>query len=368
MIDNILNFNHILMRCSFDDENGDVRTVQGYVMVENGTLGISQGALAKNDFSLQGNGKLDVFDGLVPCPTVINSITVFGQEDADGIVHVSYTYTGEAYQVKYRVDNTGDYVYALADLSIDIPGLSIASHTIEIIPVCVNGYEGTGLTQDFVVTKGNSCGGVVTGYVIHTSDSTKYNTLSGGVTVVQDASSDYITPTITGTYDAFIYSFDSDTGFSLPAGSSIPIASLSPGLHSLNISPVCYISGGGFVQGDVFTSFFNLTAQSLQSKINYSYVNFPPNNSLNIYVNGILTVSLTNANGSNFITVATGATVKAVLQSSHQPLGSRSATLTVTDNTTGVQLYNQSGSSPITKQFTFTANGDEFTINGVVSA
>ena len=368
MLDNVFNFNHILMRCSFDDQNGDVQTVEGYVMVETGTLGFSQGALVKNDFSLQGHGKLDVFQGLVPCPTVITSITVDGQEAMDGTVHVSYTYTGEAYQIKYRIDGTGDYIYALADLTLDIPRLTVDAHSIEIIPVCLNGYEGTGMDQSFVVTQAMTCTSACTGLVIHTDNGAKYSALGSGVTVAVDAVSDYILPTITGTATSYQYSWDgSSTYNAVPIGTQIPLAGLSAGPHTLVVVPVCTFSGGRRVQGTGFTGTFTLGSQPSQSIINYSYANFPPGNTFNVYVDGVLTVSLSVSNGSGSITASIGAIIKTVLQTTQPPFA-RSASLQISDDTTSTPLYNNTQSSPILMQYSFTANGDEFTINALVSA
>jgi len=368
LLDNQIGFTQILCRCSFNDENGNIRTIQGTVMIETSTIGISQGALVKNDFQLQGSGKLDIFDGLIPCPTAITSITVDGQEAADGIVHVSYAYTGEAYQIKYRVDGIGDYVYAVADLTLDIPGLSIADHSIEIIPVCVNGYEGTGMTEDFVVTQAMICTSSITGLVIHTDNGSKYTGLGTGVTVSIDASSDYILPTMSGSATSYKYAWDGSTSYTLvPAGTRISVTGLAAGAHSLSVIPVCTFTGGAQVDGTGFMGGFTLAAQPSQSVINYSYINFPPQNSFDIYVNGILTVGLSVSNGSGNITVATGATVKAVL-STTQPPSARAANLSVTDNTTGVILFSDANSSPIIMQYSFIANGDEFTINAVVSA
>jgi hypothetical protein len=367
-LNNQLGFMKLLCRISFDDENGDVRTVQGYVMFETTTFSYNPGALVKSDFQLQGSGKLDVFDGLIPCPSVINSITVNGQEAADGTITATYTYTGDVYQVKYRVDGIGDYIYALADVGLVIPGLSVNSHTIEIIPICPNDYEGTGMTQSFVVTQAMTCSSSITGMVIHTADGAKYSSLSSGVTLNTGAASDYVTPVMTGSATQYMYAFDGGAYTTVPAGFQIPIGSFTPGIHNVGIIPVCTFAGGAQVQGSGMAFSFVLNNQPSQSKVNYSYTNYPTGNSLSIYVNGVLTISLNNSNASSSIVVANGAIVKAVLQSSTQPLGSRFGTLTVTDNTTSTTLFNQSASSPFTKQYSFTANGDEFTINGVVSA
>lgn len=355
-------------RLSFTDAVGTIKSMQGVVMIKGSNINGTVGQVVKGSFQLLGQGKPLMFDGIVPCPTAIATITVTGQTSAGGTVAVAYTYTGDVYQVKYRIDNTGSYVIAQVGAAINIPGLSVNTHSIEIIPICVNGYDGTGLIQTFQVTQALTCSSAITGMVIHTTDTSKYGSPSSGVTVTGGASSDYITPAMTGSATTYLYSFDGAPYTSLDAGANISIASLAVGHHDIGIIPVCTFPGGEQVQGSGMAFSFNLLSQPAQSVVSYVYTNFPPNNQFTLYVNGIAVKVATTGNDSGSVNVANGATVKAILTTSTQPVGSRSATMTITDTTTSTQLYNNSGPSPSTLSFTFTANGDAFAINAVVSA
>lgn len=340
MLDQQFNFTHVLCRCSFDDLNGDVRTVQGYVMIEQSTLSFAAGDLVKEDFQIQGNGKLDMFDGLVPCGTVITSIAVDGQEASDGIVHVSYAYAGDSYQVKYRIDNTGDYVYVVADLTIDIPGLAIGDHSIEIIPVCSNGYEGTGDTQAFTVTQALVCGTVISAI-----------TINGSVTSA--------TAVYTGTATQMRYRIDGGSWVVVPITQIVGIGGLSVGAHTIEMVPICSnnVLGTGLVQN------FTVAAQPSQSIISWSFTNIGTGNNFKLYVNGVLLISNTST-GSGSVVAAVGQTVKAVISGSGNL---KTIHLVVQDSTTSTTLFTDSAPNPDTLQYSWTANGDTYSVTGTVT-
>lgn len=341
MIDNMLNFNNILFRCSFDDQNGDVKTIQGYCMIETTTIGWSQGNLVKNDFQLQGTGKLDIFDGLIPCPTVITTITVDGEEADDGIVHISYTYTGDSYQVKYRIDGTGDYAYALGAAVIDVPGLSVGDHSVEIIPVCLNGYEGTGLIQDFIVTRALIC----------TSAITAINIAGGAATNIS-----------TGAATQMKYRIDGGTWVMALITDSIPVGTLAVGNHTIEEVPVCSngVSGTGFVKN------FTISVQPAQSIINYLFIfsGLPaPLTTFNIYVNGILSVS-SSSPGSGSLSAPLSATITATISCGNSGKHMR---MQVSDQTTSTALFDQTKPSPDSVSYLFTTNGDTYFISQTIS-
>lgn len=356
-------------RLSFTDDIGNIKSMEGTVLIKSSNISGTVGQVTKGTFTLMGVGKVAMFDGLVPCPSVITAITVTGQTGSSGTVSVAYTYTGDVAQVKYRVDGIGAYAYALAGAAINISGLAVATHSIEIVPICPNGYEGTGMTQTFQVTQSLTCSSTCTGITIYTPDGTRFSGLSSGITINTTSTSMYIVPTLTGSPSNYKYAWDGGANFTMMrATDSIPMNSLAAGTHSLVIIPVCVFTGNQQVNGTQGSFSFTLAAQPSQSVLNWSYVNFPPGNSFSIYVAGQLVISQSTAGGSGSINIAVGATVQIVLATNTQPVGSRSATMTVNDTTTGHQLYNNSGTSPRTLSFTFTANGDTFSTNGVVSA
>lgn len=365
MLNNQLGFATLLCRISFEDDDDNIMTVQGEVMIETSTLGIAQGNLVKNDFQLQGNGSLIVFEGLVPCPTVVTAITVNGQEATDGTISVTYVYTGEAYQIMYRIDNTGDYVYALADETLTVPGLSVGQHSVEIIPVCVNGYQGTGMMQAFQVTKAQTCSSSVTGFTIHEPATGIITNQSTNITVTEDGTGPYLTVQMTGSASTFILSIDGSAYVSYPAGAQIPLSALGVGVYSFGAIPVCTFSNGDQVQGSGQDGYFQLNSQASQSALSYNYINDPIGNAMSIYINGVLAVNSSISNASGSLTAPVGATVRCVLSSTNT--SARVGTLTVTDNTAGTQLYNNSANSPFSMSYSFVSNGHSFTITGIVS-
>lgn len=341
MLDNMMNFNNILFRCSFDDQNGDVKTVQGFCMIETTTLTWAMNNLVKNDFQLQGTGKLDLFDGLIPCPSVITAIAITGQTAADGIVHSAYTYTGDIYQVKYRIDATGDYAYAFPAVIIDTPGLSVGDHSIEIIPVCLNGYEGTGLTQNFTVTRALVCTAAITAINISAGAATNINT--GGATQMK-------------------YRIDGGMWVFALINTSIPVGSLAVGAHTIEEVPICSngVSGTGLVQS------FTISVQPAQSIINYLFTlatGTATIKAFNIYVNGVLTVSSATS-GSGSISVPLSATISAVVSCGDSGHHIR---LQVSDQTTSTAMYDHTVPSPDAVGFIFTANGDTYFISETIS-
>jgi len=348
MLDNSFNFNHVLARCSFQDQEGNAKTIQGYVMIETSTFSFSVGTLVKNDFQLQGNGKMDMFDGFTPCPTVIDAIVVDGQTAEDGIVHVSYTYTGEAYQIKYRIDDTGDYVFALADLVLSVPGLSLGSHSIEMIPVCVNGYEGTGLAQDFVVTQSLTCGTVISDITITSGPATATAVYAGAATQMK-------------------YRIDGGPWQPALIANPVYMGSLSVGGHTVEMVPICAnnIEGTGFVKN------FTISVQPSQSILNYTFntsYNAPYHTFFRIYINGVLTVSETG-NKTGTLNLPVGSSVKAFMEAvgPDPHVSMTHIEMTVDDVTLTTQLFGETQDQAFGNilQFTFIPNGDDYSITQV---
>lgn len=348
LLNNQLGFVHVQFRCSFDDQNGNVRSVQGFAMIETSTLTISSGALVKNDFNLTGNGKLIIFDGLVPCPTVISTITITGQSASDGIIHVAYTYTGSLYQIKYRIDDAGDYAYALAGVGLDIPGLSLGNHTIEIIPVCLNGFEGTGLIQDFMVTQALTCTSVITAITVTTgAGANATNTHTGAATQMQ-------------------YRIDGGVWIITTIGAVISLTGLSAGAHTIEEVPICSngLTGTGMVQS------FTIPVQPSQSVITYDFEKSVDTSSCDfrIYVNGVLTISET-ATASGSLVVPIGQTVIAEFSASTtDPSAAITGELKITDVTTIGIVTDQTNTARVVGfSFSFVPNGDHFLIQQLVS-
>jgi hypothetical protein len=343
MFDNQLGFSQVQFQCTFRDDQGNVRSIRGQALVETNTVTITVSALVKQDLSLQGSGKMIIFDGIVPCATAITAITFTGLADPDGNVTVNYTYTGDAYQVKYLVDGTGDYIYALPNGSISLPSSAIGDHSIEIIPVCQNGFEGTGMIQEYTVTHDTACPAVITDISI---------------------SGTYIaTNTHTGPASIMRYKIDGAPMWSIvPINTPIPLGGLSAGAHTIKEQPGCTIG----LWGTSFTKAFTIASQPAQSQIKYSTAfDSHSDGTFNIYVNGVLTVTLTDTQAETSINVPTGASVRVALTAG----GGRTYDLKTVDESTATTLDEQSGTFSLTAtyQYTFTATaGHTYNLTGTL--
>lgn len=354
-LDNQLNFLQVQFRISYQDDEGDIKSLQGQAMIETSSLKVTMGDVVKGDFGLQGNGALMYFDGLIPCDTTINTITVTGQTASDGIAHIAYTYTGAVYQVKYRIDSSGDYTYSLVGTPIAIPGLSLGSHSIEIIPICANDYEGNGAVQSFVMAGTLTCTLAVSSITVTPTGS------NASVSVAFGASPTGSSLKYSVDGGPFVYYIGTLTNPTvLPT-----LTGLAIGAHTIQCIPVC----GNGAQGTGMTQSFNITSSSTLSTVNWSYTVFPPGSTFQVFKNGTLVASGSGSNASGSFTANSGDTIHAQLSTSQS---GRTGTLTITDTTISSVLHNNSytTSSPATvsDMFTFTATGgDSYTINGTVS-
>ncbi len=344
MLDTQFNFSHVLIRCTFIDDQGNIRTIQGYVMIETSTISYSPGHLVKEDFQLQGNGKLDMFDGYIPCDAVITGYDTAELTGGGPNVRITYTYTGAAYQIKYRLNNMGDYTYALATHTIYFT-LAIGEYDLEVIPVCQNGYEGTGFFAPFLVTQGLTCGTVISNITI-------------------DALVTSATAVYTGAATQMKYRVDGGAWFNAAITAPIPLTGLSIGSHTIEMVPIC----ANMAQGTGFTKTFTKATQPGQSQIKYTpSFDSPGIGTFSIYVNGVLTVSESTTQPENSIFVSTGASVRSVLTIG----GGHPYELKVVDETTAATLYDDAGTISLawTSQYTFTADsGNTYNITGTITS
>jgi hypothetical protein len=314
-------------------------------MITGLNFGASVGSVVKNDVNLLGDGDLMYFDGLFPCESTIPTITVDGQTDEDGIVHVTFTYTGSPYQVKYQIDGAGMWFIALVGPTIDIPDLALGDHTIQMIPICLNGYEGTGLTQDFQVTRAATCTITTTSITINDTSTTA-------------------TVLFSSAPGTFKYRIDGGSWFTLPGTSVIiPISSLDEGDHTIEAVPIC--SNG--ISGTGTTLDFTISSRPSTTTLHYSMANDPyPDNYFQVFVNGILRLNVA-ATQTGSIVVNVGDNVKAAIHSG-APSASRALTLSVMNEGTDEILYNHSAPSPSTFSYFWMATADEFQITATISA
>jgi hypothetical protein len=335
---NQLGFAQVQFQVTFTDDQGNIRSIRGQGMIETTTTNINVGALVKQDYSLQGSGTMIMFDGIVPCNSTITGITFSGLSSGTGDVTVSYTYTGAPYQIKYRLNDTGDWIYAIVSGSISLPGMAMGDYSIEIIPVCSNSFEGDGSTASFTVTLGTACPAVISNISI-SGTYVATNTHSGPASIMR-------------------YRIDGGAWNITTIDTPIPLGGLSAGAHTIEEQPGCTIS----LWGTGFTKSFTITSQPAQSVIAFSFTRTGSYGYFQIFVNGTLAINKTSP-GSGSITAATGATIRTLIQVADPGTGDVSL-ITLKD---GVSIDSQEDLAPTTLEYIFTAaDGSAYSINASV--
>lgn len=336
---------------SYTDDAGNIKSFSGFVVVQKSTLGANTGQLVKDDFEMVGNGALKFFDGLIPCPTAITALAATDATEPSGNIEFTYTYTGAVYQVKYRLDDIGPWGYALATGSFTINSIPVGAHTLQVIPICSNNYEGTSRSLDFNATHSLTCSLAITSITSSVSGS--------NVTWTVNFNADPATASMR-------YSIDGGSPVYPAVTLTNPyvfVTALAVGAHTIDITPTCFNG----VDGTGNTGSATVTSGSLISTINYAFTAIPGGSpKFQVYVNAVLTVNLT-ASGSGSITANTGDSVKALVQVS---IAGRDMSLRVQDVDLGTTPYNNSQITPAgttTDQYIWTANGDTFSITASIT-
>lgn len=350
MLDNQFMFAQVDFRLSLTDDTTptpNVKSFQGSAVIKKIAVTGSVGHVTKGDFTLDGVGKLSMFDGLIPCATVINTITVNGATSSStGDITVDYTYTGDLAQVKYKMDGQGIYLYAQGAQELSFKGMSIGNHSIEIIPICSNGFEGVGLVQAFTITQNLSC-----------------TTVISDITIIGTSATAVVS---TGAATQMSYSIDGAPAIVALITQGIPISSLAVGNHSITMTPLCSINGG-LVPGTGFTKAFTVAAQPAQSIVNYNFTFSGAQGDciFSLYINGSAVVT-TTVNKSGSINVPVGAQLRAFC-GSFIPGTTKQVELKVQDTTTNTVLFDQTGIGQTGFQYQGNANGDTYSITGTIN-
>lgn len=346
---NMINFLQIPFRAVYKDDSStpNIKTAQGVALVKQSSLLMSMGQVTKGEFAFDGTGALFIFDGLLPCPTSIDSIVTTGIADAMNQIEIDYTYTGDVYQVKYRIDGVGDYAYALAGPSMTIQAPSPGNHSIEIIPVCQNNFEGSGRSVDFVAK--------VVGVVCNTT--------------ITDITIDLValtaTPVYSGTATQMQYSIDGGTKITQLITQPISLKSVAAGNHDIFIQAMC-VSGANLIPGGSLDKNFTIAVQPATAKISYSFTKTFGTGSLSVYVNGILTIGI----GSTFagtLNAPMGSTIRAVV-SGTIPLGGFTGLEELEIQKSGTTISDQVGVivGP-SKSLTYTFTADQSNVYSIIA-
>ncbi len=351
IVDAQRNFVNVIVRVTFDDLTGNEKTIQGNAVVKTSALSASAGELVKADFNLLGSGAFLWFDGTVSCDTSASFDGTTEAGDGSGDTTIYYVYSGAVNQVKYRLNGTGDYIFSSAGVNIFYAGLAAGLYSIEVIPLCQNGNEGVGFTQLFVVTRGGSCNLAITSIELSDDQTQLLITVNNP----DDETS--------GTYQ---YSIDGGTFFSknlLPDPDPIDVSGLAFGDHTVDVVPFC--SSG--VLGSDLSGDFTIDSQPSQSVVNWTFNNDPfSGNQFWIYVDGVMVINETAADLGNSINVNVGQVVRVVLQCTATG-GARGVSLQTVNSTTSTTLNSQSGRSPQTFIFSWTADGSTYQVGANIT-
>jgi hypothetical protein len=128
--------------------------------------------------------------------------------------------------------------------------------------------------------------------------------------------------------------------------------------------PIC--SNG--VEGTGDTEPFTIASAPAMSNVAWQFPSWQAGNILQIYVDsgsGFILVQTPAIGSSGTMTVATGAQVRAVLQGIN--IAGSGMNLRTRDDTIATILNNQIGTVPNTFTFTWTTNGDDYSILGTVT-
>lgn len=354
LIDNVLNFTTVPYKISFTDDAANIKSFEGNVLINSTVLSWSSSDFVKDDFTLIGNGKIKYYDGLIACPTSIDTLSISGQTGGSGTVGITYTYTGPVYQVKYRIDGKGNYSNALLGAAISIASLPVGAHTIEMIPICLNKYEGVGHSQSFNVTYAMVCTLAVTSISISGTGPS----IAATVNFNSDPSTATIKYSLNGgqfiRYSGGLLTNPQVLNFNLTAGP-----------YTLEVIPTC----ANGVDGTGHTQSFNVTTGSVYSTINWFYATDDNTTSILIYWNNNLIGSASTSNRSGTFSAASGDPIDVILSTTYNPSrGSVVGQLHIVDSTTSTTLTTQaytvdSNHTAGTVRYSFTpSSGDTYTI------
>lgn len=366
-MENFLNHTEIQFRITYTDDVNNIKSIQGSTLISQLNFNSDITNLVSNDITLVGNGEILFFDGTIPCPVTVDTITVTGQTSGDGDIAVTYTYTGPLYQVKYRLDGNGPYSYALLAAPIGFQNLTVGTHSVEIIALCQNGYVGNSISQTFEVTYAMTCDVVVTGLLV----------TQQGTTILAQVNFNKTTSELSGT--TLKYSIDSHAFIQYVGVLSDPTVlyftglTASPNPRFLQVVPTC----ANGVDGTGADTTFTVISGPVLSAITYSYSVLPPNSVMQIYKNGILIVSGGNSNISGTFSAVPSDSIVVSLGSTIVGPGEanwRHGDLQVQDTTNSViihdSIYNVYELQPSkTINYTFTpTSGHNYAINCSVIA
>lgn len=149
----------IQFRIILTDEDLDQRVVIGTALVTNVNLSGGSEGHATGTMTLEGNGPVDILDDTIPCRANLTSAEYMGEFEIQGNFRINTVIQPDGAtpitRFDYILDGGGTETAFTFGGSLPIyftatvPGAMGSSHSIEIIPVCENGYSGDSITFNF---------------------------------------------------------------------------------------------------------------------------------------------------------------------------------------------------------------------------
>lgn len=326
-------------RIIFTNDEGGLKVIEGLALPVSLRLGGGSEGHATGSATLKGDGSVDVRDLIIPCPSSITSVQ-FIQDGTHSTIRIT-GHTGSPARYDYSVDGGGFVSQFVNSFIQDLPlqdGLSVGSHTITIIPVCQNGYNGTEFNTTFeVLSTGGGCSapsGLVFSSITETTATASW------------------TPPGSPPADGYYWELYNGVVFiqsGTTASTSVGLTGLTGGVtYTFKVKSRCEtgVSESGFINNTFTTS-----PPTNPTQIDWTYSEDGGTGFLGIEVNGSPEVSESSNNSGNLVIAGGDAIVVDVTG-----LSGNIKSLYVQDLTTSIVLYTDSGTSNQHFEFTAVAN------------
>lgn len=331
---------HINYRMIFTNDEGALKVIEGTALPVNVSLGGGSEGFATGSISLEGDGAVDVRDLIIPCPSSITSIQLV-EDEPNSIIRIT-GHTGTPARYEYSVDGGGFVTQMVTSYIQDLVlegGLSAGSHTITIIPVCENGYNGETFEGTFeLIGTGGGCD-VPTDIVFSAITETT-------------ATASWTAP---GTPPGDGYEWELLLGTSFvdggtEAGTSVNLTGLTGGLtYTLKVKSICTT---GVSESAFASNTFETSAPTDPTQVQWEFTELSGGNgTLSITVDGTPTVNATTTSDGVFAPAGGEFIAINVIGP-----GSQVKDLFVYDLTASITLYSDTGTGTQAFNFTATAN------------
>lgn len=151
--DNQTNFLKLDISIEYKDNNNDIYTAVGRVLIERTMFVTNVGQTANSDVSLKGCGALQIFAGVYECNAEVTLVTVNQESPDDNFVSIIVRTSLDTSYLTYSIDGGTELTVGAPIIGVSFNQFIIGytgadgSHTITITPYCSNDLAGTPLTD-----------------------------------------------------------------------------------------------------------------------------------------------------------------------------------------------------------------------------